>query len=190
MDYLDRHSDLSEEYIGLCADMFAEYQKMKLERGYLDFDDLLEIFARVLEEKAALRKDIARLFEECLVDEMQDTNPLQFRILKQFSREGVRLFCVGDPAQSIYRFRGANFEHVYLFDKSFHPPCGIFLNVTQLSEYPPDCCFSNPGILLPLMFGSGRWLRWAGRSARHSKSDMTRQPVTTTGRKKMILLIY
>ena len=119
VEYLSRHSDLSPEYIGLCADMFAEYQKIKLDRGYLDFDDLLEVVGSVLEQKAALRKDLAKLFEECLVDEMQDTNPLQFRILQQFSREGVRLFCVGDPAQSIYRFRGANFEHVYLFDELF-----------------------------------------------------------------------
>jgi DNA helicase-2/ATP-dependent DNA helicase PcrA len=119
LDYLSRHSDLSPEYIHLCSDMFAEYQKNKLERGYLDFDDLLEVFGTFLEQKPALRKDLAKLFEECLVDEMQDTNPLQFRILQQFSREGVRLFCVGDPAQSIYRFRGANFEHVYLFEELF-----------------------------------------------------------------------
>ena len=117
--YLSHHSDLSQEHIELCSDLFADYQKIKLERGYLDFDDLLEVFGSVLEQKAELRKDLAKLFEECLVDEMQDTNPLQFRILKQFSREGVRLFCVGDPAQSIYRFRGANFEHVYLFDELF-----------------------------------------------------------------------
>jgi len=119
MEYLNHHSEMSQEYIRLCSEMFAEYQKMKLERGYLDFDDLLEVFGRVLEQKATLRKDLAKLFDECLVDEMQDTNPLQFRILQQFSREGVRLFCVGDPAQSIYRFRGANFEHVYLFDELF-----------------------------------------------------------------------
>jgi len=117
IDYLSQHSEMSEQYIRLCSDMFAAYQKIKFERGYLDFDDLLEVFGRVLEQKAALRKDLAKLYDECLVDEMQDTNPLQFRILQQFSREGVRLFCVGDPAQSIYRFRGANFEHAYLFDK-------------------------------------------------------------------------
>jgi len=99
--------------------MFDAYQKMKMERGYLDFDDLLEVFGNILEQKPALRKDLAGLFEECLVDEMQDTNPLQFKILQQFAREGVRLFCVGDPAQSIYRFRGAQFEHVYLFGEFF-----------------------------------------------------------------------
>ena len=119
VEYLNHHSDLSSEYIQLCAAMFTEYQKLKLERGYLDFDDLLEVFGNVLEQKPTLRKDITGLFDECLVDEMQDTNPLQFKILQQFSREGVRLFCVGDPAQSIYRFRGANFEHVYRFDKLF-----------------------------------------------------------------------
>ena len=119
IDYLSQHSEMSQEYIRLCSDMFVEYQKIKFERGYLDFDDLLEVFGRVLEQKSALRKDLAGLFDECLVDEMQDTNPLQFRILQQFSREKVRLFCVGDPAQSIYRFRGANFEHVYLFEKLF-----------------------------------------------------------------------
>ncbi len=119
IDWLNHNSELNQEFIRLCSDMFAEYQKTKLERGYLDFDDLLAVFGNVLEQKTALRKDIAKLFEECLVDEMQDTNPLQFKILQQFSREGVRLFCVGDPAQSIYRFRGANFEHVYLFEKLF-----------------------------------------------------------------------
>ena len=119
IDYLSQHSDVSPEYTRLCSDMFADYQKSKMERGYLDFDDLLEVFGEVIEQKAVLRKDIANLFEECLVDEMQDTNPLQFRILQQFSKEGVRLFCVGDPAQSIYKFRGANFEHVYLFERLF-----------------------------------------------------------------------
>jgi DNA helicase-2/ATP-dependent DNA helicase PcrA len=118
-EYLRQHTDIDESYIRLCSDMFAEYQKMKMKRGYLDFDDLLEVFGNILEQKPGLRKDLARLFEECLVDEMQDTNPLQFKILQQFSREGVRLFCVGDPAQSIYRFRGAKFEHVYHFGELF-----------------------------------------------------------------------
>jgi DNA helicase-2/ATP-dependent DNA helicase PcrA len=117
--YLRRHTDIDESYISLYCDMFAEYQKIKRERGYLDFDDLLEIFGNILEQKTKLRKDLARLFDECLVDEMQDTNPLQFKILQQFSKEGVRLFSVGDPAQSIYRFRGAKFEHVYLFGEFF-----------------------------------------------------------------------
>jgi len=62
---------------------------------------------------------VTKLYDECLVDEMQDTNPSQFKILKQFAKEGVRLFCVGDPSQSIYGFRGAKFEQIYSFDKFF-----------------------------------------------------------------------
>jgi DNA helicase-2/ATP-dependent DNA helicase PcrA len=118
-EYLHQYSDIGEGYIKLVVEMFGEYQKIKMARGYLDFDDLLDLFGNILEQKSALRKDLAHLFHECLVDEMQDTNPLQFKILQQFSGEGVRLFCVGDPAQSIYRFRGANFEHVYSFSKLF-----------------------------------------------------------------------
>jgi DNA helicase-2/ATP-dependent DNA helicase PcrA len=57
------------------------------------------------------------MFDEVLVDEMQDTNPLQFSILKFFADNSVRLFCVGDPAQSIYKFRGAEFKHIYDFQK-------------------------------------------------------------------------
>jgi len=117
--YFRRHTDIDKNYIRLYCDMFAEYQKMKMKRGYLDFDDLLEVFGNILEQKTALRTDLAKLFDECLVDEMQDTNPLQFKILQQLSKESVRLFCVGDPAQSIYGFRGAKFEYVYLFDELF-----------------------------------------------------------------------
>ncbi|VFM95016.1 MAG: DNA helicase-2 / ATP-dependent DNA helicase PcrA, partial [Candidatus Kentron sp. G] len=118
-DYLAFHTDLDGAFIELCTSIFDEYQKEKEARGYLDYDDLLRHFANALEEKPELRGAVTRLFDEVLVDEMQDTNPLQFAILKHFSSEGVRLFCVGDPAQSIYRFRGAEFEHVYKFQEIF-----------------------------------------------------------------------
>nr|VFJ91790.1 MAG: DNA helicase-2 / ATP-dependent DNA helicase PcrA [Candidatus Kentron sp. LFY] len=117
--YLSSHTDLSGYFIDLCADILLKYQQEKQIKGYLDYDDLLEHFSHALRQKPNLRKAITGLFDEVLVDEMQDTNPLQFDILKHFSSEGVRLFCVGDPAQSIYRFRGAEFRHVYDFDRIF-----------------------------------------------------------------------
>jgi len=141
-EYLSQHTDINETYIKLCSDMFAEYQKMKMKRGYLDFDDLLEVFGNILEQKTALRKNLARLFDECLVDEMQDTNPLQFKILQQFSKENVRLFCVGDPAQSIYKFRGAKFEHVYLFDE-FFPNSEILMLSKNYRSYQEILDLSN-----------------------------------------------
>ncbi|MGI9558453.1 MAG: ATP-dependent helicase [Thermodesulfobacteriota bacterium] len=118
-DYLTSNSDLEDKIINICFAIFDEYKMEKERAGYLDFDDLLEIFATSLREKKKLRETVAGLFDEVLVDEMQDTNPLQFDILKSFSVENVRLFCVGDPAQSIYKFRGAEFKNVYDFGKTF-----------------------------------------------------------------------
>lgn len=117
--YLSTNTDLNGHFIKICTRIFYEYQKAKKMRGYLDYDDLLEHFTNALKKKPKLRKAVTTLFDEVLVDEMQDTNPLQFGILKHFSSEGVRLFCVGDPAQSIYKFRGAEFQHVYKFNEIF-----------------------------------------------------------------------
>jgi DNA helicase II / ATP-dependent DNA helicase PcrA len=117
--YLGEQTDLEPETITACTELFSRYQKAKDIRGYLDFDDLLERFSRTLTEKPQLRRAVCSLFDEVLVDEMQDTNPIQFEILHHFADEGVRLFCVGDPAQSIYRFRGADFRHVYEFGERF-----------------------------------------------------------------------
>nr|VFK51805.1 MAG: DNA helicase-2 / ATP-dependent DNA helicase PcrA [Candidatus Kentron sp. TUN]VFK53958.1 MAG: DNA helicase-2 / ATP-dependent DNA helicase PcrA [Candidatus Kentron sp. TUN]VFK55970.1 MAG: DNA helicase-2 / ATP-dependent DNA helicase PcrA [Candidatus Kentron sp. TUN] len=140
--YLSSNTDLNDYFIEICADIFTEYQKEKKLKGYLDYDDLLENFTNTLREKPDLRKDIAKLFDEILVDEMQDTNPLQFDILKHFSSQGVRLFCVGDPAQSIYKFRGAEFRHVYEFDEIFGNSTIIPLSLNYRS-YQEILDFSN-----------------------------------------------
>ena len=117
--YLKTLTDLAEEQIALSLEIFCSYQTMKEERGYLDYDDLLIRFDSALSEKPKLRNAVCTLFDEILVDEMQDTNPIQFNILRHFSTEKVRLFCVGDPAQSIYRFRGAEFRHMLDFQETF-----------------------------------------------------------------------
>ena len=93
----------------------------------------LSLFSIALTEKPKLREAISSKFDEVLVDEMQDTNPLQFRILKHFSSENVRLFCVGDPAQSIYKFRGAEFKHVHEFDQIFDNSIIITLSLNYRS---------------------------------------------------------
>lgn len=118
-EYLKAQSDLEPDTIAFCCELFSQYQRAKNARGYLDYDDLLERFSHALKEKPQLKRAVCTLFNEVLVDEMQDTNPIQFEILKHFTDEEVRLFCVGDPAQSIYRFRGAEFRHVYQFQEMF-----------------------------------------------------------------------
>ncbi|MFV1976504.1 MAG: ATP-dependent helicase [Candidatus Scalindua sp.] len=140
--YLSTNTDLNKHFIEICCRIFIEYQKAKELRGYLDYDDLLEHFTTALKNKPELRHAVTRLFDEVLVDEMQDTNALQFRILKHFSGEGVGLFCVGDPAQSIYKFRGAEFQHVYKFHEIFSNSATIPLSLNYRS-YQEILDFSN-----------------------------------------------
>ena len=140
--YLSMNTDLNQQLIEICCRIFIEYQKAKKMKSYLDYDDLLEHFTIALTNKPELRQMVTRLFDEVLVDEMQDTNALQFKILKHFSEEGVRLFCVGDPAQSIYKFRGAEFQHVYNFHEIFGNSATISLSLNYRS-YQEILDFSN-----------------------------------------------
>ncbi|WP_293896666.1 ATP-dependent helicase, partial [Sphaerochaeta sp. UBA5856] len=132
-DYLHEQTDLDDQQIQLCMQMFSLYQQRKEERGYLDYDDLLIKFDEALAKKPALRHAVCSLFDEVLVDEMQDTNPIQFNILKHFCAEKVTLFCVGDPAQSIYRFRGAEFSHMLEFESMFGDSIAFTLSLNYRS---------------------------------------------------------
>lgn len=142
LHYLLQNTDINEHHIEVCCKIFNEYQKAKKDRGYLDYDDLLETFSKALGKKPELKKAVGRLFDEVLVDEMQDTNQLQFSILKHFSDQDIRLFCVGDPAQSIYKFRGAEFKHVYKFNEMFGNSVTIPLSLNYRS-YQEVLDFSN-----------------------------------------------
>lgn len=94
--------------------IFRDYHQKKIEKGYFDFDDLLIRVATVLERSQEAREIITSEYDHILVDEMQDTNPLQWDLLNQF-KDNTNLFCVGDDAQSIYAFRGADFRNIHQF---------------------------------------------------------------------------
>lgn len=113
-DYLVRYTDFNEEVIETILQIFGAYEERKKIRNYIDFDDILYIFLDTLRKNEALRKKLRGLFDHILVDEMQDTNPLQWGILERLANP-ARLFCVGDDAQSIYGFRGADFRNVHSF---------------------------------------------------------------------------
>lgn len=91
--------------------MYLDYKRS---RKYIDYDDILLIVSKYLKRNEELRKHIAGLYDHILVDEMQDTNPLQYELLSSFY-EDCHLFCVGDDAQSIYAFRGADFNTIHKF---------------------------------------------------------------------------
>lgn len=94
--------------------ILREYQQKKSSKHYLDFDDILMIVANRLNKDKEACKLIANEYQHILVDEMQDTNPLQWDLLNPLA-EYSSLFCVGDDAQSIYAFRGADFENIHKF---------------------------------------------------------------------------
>lgn len=90
------------------------YESRKRERRYLDYDDILDVVAQQLVSSPKTRAWVAGQYDFLLVDEMQDTNPLQWKLINPL-RDDLTLFCVGDDAQSIYGFRGADFRNVHSF---------------------------------------------------------------------------
>lgn len=102
------------EYKAQIAELMKAYEQRKQERNFLDYDDILSIVAVHLQNSPELVKWVISFCSALLVDEMQDTNPLQWALLQPLVGK-VKLFCVGDDAQSIYGFRGADFENIHHF---------------------------------------------------------------------------
>lgn len=100
---VERHREM---IAGVVAGLHAAYSEMKRAIPALDFGDLEEAAASLLRGDPELARQLSRRFDEVLVDEQQDTNPLQNEIIARLAAE-TRLFVVGDIAQSIYGFRGA-----------------------------------------------------------------------------------
>ena len=112
------------EYKDQIAEVMKEYEARKKARYFLDYDDILAVVASGLAQSEGLTDYVASLCKHMLVDEMQDTNPLQWAILEPL-KDKTSLFCVGDDAQSIYGFRGADFENIHHF-KDRVPDAEIF----------------------------------------------------------------
>jgi DNA helicase-2/ATP-dependent DNA helicase PcrA len=107
------------EYEQQITALFADYTVRKQDRNLVDYDDLLLFWATMLEASEPLRARIAGLYDHVLVDEYQDTNLLQARILRGMCGGHRKLTVVGDDAQSIYAFRGANFRNILDFPRQF-----------------------------------------------------------------------
>ena len=95
--------------------LYAMYKKYCLENNLLDFDDLILYLYRLLQKKQEIREYYRTYFQYVLVDEFQDTDLYQYNILKLLVNDEKNIFVVGDPDQSIYSFRGANYANNKLF---------------------------------------------------------------------------
>lgn len=128
--------DEKEKYIKDNEDVFKEimrdYIAYKKKNKLFDYDDLLYITANGLAQNEEARKFISSKYEHILVDEFQDTNPLQYQLLESFY-DNCHLFCVGDDAQSIYAFRGADFKSMHNFTKIVPDSSKLYLNTNYRS---------------------------------------------------------
>ena len=99
--------------------VYQRYQELLKQNNAVDFDDLLLWTAHLLSEFPAVRQKYAERFHHVLVDEFQDTNFAQYVLLKHLSSKYNNIFAVGDPDQSIYRFRGADYRNVQRFEQDY-----------------------------------------------------------------------
>ena len=104
--------------------LFAAYVEAKEEQNALDYDDLLLFWAEAMADPG-LAQELGQRFDHVLVDEYQDTNRLQARILLAMKPDGQGVTAVGDDAQSIYAFRGATVRNILDFPHQFSQPARI-----------------------------------------------------------------
>ncbi len=114
----------AEEYAGEhdideVVKVYARYQKHLRENNALDFDDLLNETRLLLRRNEEIREYLGGRFRYILVDEFQDTNGVQYEIIKMLASVHKNLFAVGDDDQSIYGWRGAKIENILHFEKDF-----------------------------------------------------------------------
>ena len=95
------------------------YMERKRERNVMDYDDLLLNWKRLLDGEAGDRRIYAEQFEHILVDEYQDTNKLQAEIVDLLAVKHRNVMVVGDDAQSIFAWRGAELTNIYEFPKRY-----------------------------------------------------------------------
>ena len=101
------------------ADVYGLYQRRLHAANAVDFDDLLMLTVEVLERFPEARQRWQKAFRYVLVDEYQDTNHAQYRLLQLLAGEHKNLCAVGDPDQSIYAFRGADIRNILEFERDF-----------------------------------------------------------------------
>ncbi len=115
------------------AKVYLEYQKRLLENNLVDFDDLLSLTYKILLENDDLREEISNKYQYIMVDEYQDTNELQYQLLKLLASEHNNICVVGDDDQSIYGWRGANIKNILEFHKHFEGAKVVKLEINYRS---------------------------------------------------------
>lgn len=126
----DRYEANSASAISsIVQDVYPEYQRQLRAANAVDFDDMLMLVAQMLQENEELRAALDERFRYILVDEYQDTNLVQYLLVRSLSQQFPNLGVTGDPDQSIYGWRGANLNNILDFEKDFKQ-----VNVVRLEQ--------------------------------------------------------
>ena len=130
------------DFIAEVQEIATKYREYKHDRNLMDYDDLLTVFADLLEFNGAVRKIISDTYQFIMVDEYQDTNLVQEKIVLLLREDCDNLAVVGDDAQSIYKFRGAEIENILTFAQKM-PGCKIVNLKTNYRSSNEIVQFSN-----------------------------------------------
>ncbi len=117
----------SDQYLGIAnspaqqtaAQVYPLYQKILRQASALDFDDLLLLTVKLFKQNREIRQVYQQQFRYIMIDEYQDTNSVQYQLIKLLVNEHKNLAVVGDDWQSIYMFRGADFQNILNFERDF-----------------------------------------------------------------------
>lgn len=144
-EVLDERAPQFSDQGEMIADVFKRFLERKRRADLMDFDDLLLNWLLLLGRFPRARRELRERFDHILVDEYQDTNRLQADIVDAMLGPERNLMVVGDDAQSIYAFRGADFDNIIGFPER-HPDCTVLRLETNYRSVPPILDLANASI--------------------------------------------
>jgi DNA helicase-2/ATP-dependent DNA helicase PcrA len=144
-DIIESQYDYFSQFAAQIADLAQRYIKRKRATNAMDFDDLLALWLKLLQEHTEVREHYQRRFQFILVDEYQDTNKLQSDLIDLLAARHHNVTVVGDDAQSIYAWRGANFANILEFPKRY-PGAKVFKIETNYRSTPEILRVANAAI--------------------------------------------
>jgi DNA helicase-2/ATP-dependent DNA helicase PcrA len=142
---IDSQFEYFRQLTGSIEDLSRRYEDRKRSRGVMDFDDLLRLWLRLLREHADLREHYQRRFQFILVDEYQDTNAVQGEVIDLLAERHRQVMVVGDDSQSIYSWRGANFQNILHFPDRY-PGASVYRIESNYRSTPEILGLANAAI--------------------------------------------
>jgi DNA helicase II / ATP-dependent DNA helicase PcrA len=144
-ELLKRQYDYFEHLAAHIAGIQMRYATRKRATNAMDFDDLLVLWLRLMQEHEEVREQYQRRFQFILVDEYQDTNRLQSDLIDLLAARHQNVMVVGDDAQSIYAWRGANYQNILKFPQRY-PAAKIYKIETNYRSTPEILSVANAAI--------------------------------------------